>query len=285
MSNVEEHVRKRTKSGQERQSEWKKNNPNLVKLSKEKSKLETLKRKVEDENFADEVKRKERERKAAYRAKKVSEEKENVENETAPKTSPTSGPNPKSRQSLSGLLVRRRSNYEKYEAMSNLVENNKELQHENEKMDVSMQEAEVKNMNLKIENKKKDSEIAALKSKLVENDQWLKSTYKYMTSSGKREFKTAHKLASHEHPKGTDYRLRQNTGINLSNKLTVTSEEKSELKKKIEQFAEEHSSESPDMKNEKKGIRYRHKYLAVLYDDFKHENPDFEVSIQSFCNY
>ena len=73
-----------------------------------------------------------------------------------------------------------------------------------------------------------------------------------MTSAGKRELKTAHKLASHEHPKGTDFRLRQNTGINFDKNLTMNCEEKSELKKQIERFAEENSSESPDMRNEKR---------------------------------
>ena len=39
------------------------------------------------------------------------------------------------------------------------------------------------------------------------------------------------------------------------------------------------------MRNEKKGIRYRHKYLSTLYDDFKYENPDIEVSMAVFCSY
>ena len=72
-----------------------------------------------------------------------------------------------------------------------------------------------------------------------------------MTSAGKREPKTAHKLSSHEHPKGTNYRLRQNTGINFDKSLTMNCGEKSELKNQIERFAEENSSESPGMRNEK----------------------------------
>ena len=88
-----------------------------------------------------------------------------------------------------------------------------------------------------------------------------------------------------EHPKGTTWRLLKNTGINLSKKIATDDNEKSELKKKIETFAQENSSVSPDMRNEKKGIRYRHKYLTCLYDDFKHENPDVEVSLSVFCAY
>ena len=134
------------------------------------------------------------------------------------------------------------------------LKNNKELEYENGKMNISMSETDTENMKLKIEIRKKNSEIEVLTNKLVENDQWLKSTFRYMTGSGKREFKTAFKLSSNEHIIGTNSRLRINTGINLSTKLTVAFGEKSQLKKIIEQFAEENSSESPDMRNEKNGI-------------------------------
>lgn len=77
----------------------------------------------------------------------------------------------------------------------------------------------------------------------------------------------------------------KNTGINLSKKIATEDKEKSELKTKIEKFAHENSNESPDMRNEKKSIRYRHKYLTCLYDDFKHYNPDVEVSLSVFCAY
>ena len=67
--------------------------------------------------------------------------------------------------------------------------------------------------------------------------------------------------------------------------MKVNSKDKSELKDKIEQFAIENSSESPDMRNEKKGIRYRHQYLATLYDDFIIQNPEIQVSLAVFCSY
>ena len=95
----------------------------------------------------------------------------------------------------------------------------------------------------------------------------------------------AYQLGLHEHPKGTTWRLLKNTGINLSKKIATTEGEKSELKTKIKQFATENSNESPDMRNEKKGIRYRHKYLIVLYEDFKFENREIEVCFSDFCNY
>ena len=138
-------------------------------------------------------------------------------------------------------------------------------------------------MELRAELRRKENKIAANKTKEKENDKFLKNTFKYMTTAGKREFKTAYQLGMHEHPKGTTLRLLRNTGINLSKKIATTDGEKSELKTKIEKFAIENSSESPDMRNEKKGIRYRHRYMTVLYDDFKFENRDTEVSFSIFC--
>ena len=69
----------RRKSGQERTAEYRKNIPDKVKLTKEIEKLDTLKKRVEDEQFDEEVKRKERERKKAYRAKKASGENKEIE--------------------------------------------------------------------------------------------------------------------------------------------------------------------------------------------------------------
>ena len=106
-----------------------------------------------------------------------------------------------------------------------------------------------------------------------------------MTTAGKRKFKTAYQLGMHEHPKGTTFRLLRNTGINLSKKIATTDGVKSELKTKIEKFSIKNCSESPDMRNEKKGIRYRHRYMTVLYDDFKFENRDTKVSFSIFCAY
>ena len=116
--------RKRRKSGQERTADYRQNNPDQVKITKEKEKLDKLKKRVEDENFDEEVKRKERERKRVYRAKKAIEEnKENapkvdINTETTTE-SPQSSSNqtPKSRQSLAGLLARRRTNKEKNETI------------------------------------------------------------------------------------------------------------------------------------------------------------------------
>ena len=287
MAEREEPERKRRKSGPERMSDYRERNPDLVKLSKEKEKLETLKKRANSENFDEEVKKKERERKQAYRAKKALEkeldDKENMtENDME---TPQSQLNTKNCQLLAGLLSRRKTNRDKNEVIDDLFDNNKELETENEKINISLTETEYENLALKIENRKKDKEIADLKRQVAENDMWFKIDYKYLSSVGKREFRAAHKLGSTEHPPGTDYRLRKNTGINFSKTISVDNNEKSELKKLIEKFAVENSSESPDMRNEKKGIRYRNKYFVALYDDFRHENPDILVSSSVFISY
>ena len=104
--------RKRRKSGQERTADYRQNNPDQVKLSREKEKLDLLKKRLEDEQFDEEVKRKERERKRVYRAKKALEgNKENDDTNESPQS--TSNQTPKSRQSLAGLLARRRTSKEK----------------------------------------------------------------------------------------------------------------------------------------------------------------------------
>ena len=70
MSDNEGNSRKTPKSVQERVQEYRKNNPELNKLSREKAKLAILKRKVEDPNYHEEQKKKERLRKAEQRKQK-----------------------------------------------------------------------------------------------------------------------------------------------------------------------------------------------------------------------
>ena len=102
----------------------------------------------------------------------------------------------------------------------------------------------------------------------------------------KRAFRTAYQLAAsvHEFPKGTSLRLLQNTAINLAKRLLTNGEEKSDLKKKVEKFAEENSSEMPDMRHQRKGVRFRHHYFITLYDEFKHCYPETEISYFTFSS-
>ena len=87
---------------------------------------------------------------------------------------------------------------------------------------------------------------------MKENYLWLKATFSYCTTATKREFKNAYQIAANANqiPKGNTLRLLRNTGINISKKLPQGEEKKSDLKKKIEEFAKENSSEMPDMRNQ-----------------------------------
>ena len=60
MSDSGEPSRKRAKSGQERQADYRKKNPEYIRLSKEKEKLQMLKSRCENEKYDEEYKRKER---------------------------------------------------------------------------------------------------------------------------------------------------------------------------------------------------------------------------------
>ena len=103
------------KSVVERADEYRKANPEQVKLTREKQKLRVLKKRVEDVGYDEEVKKRSRERKKVYREKKASEignsENEKVSQEKGPEnnveTDPTSSRSKlKSRQSVKGLVIR-----------------------------------------------------------------------------------------------------------------------------------------------------------------------------------
>ena len=59
----------------------------------------------------------------------------------------------------------------------------------------------------------------------------------------------------------------------------------SELKEAIEKYAVENSCVVPDMRKEKKQIRYYFNYLICLHANFLQENPSMNVSYAVFCSY
>jgi hypothetical protein len=56
-------------------------------------------------------------------------------------------------------------------------------------------------------------------------------------------------VASHSLIRGTISRLRRTTGLNFSNTTTNSTEEESEVKKKIVEFAKENRIDVPDKKS------------------------------------
>ena len=80
MSESEVPIFKRPNSGKERVAEYRERNPECDKLSRERSKLSLLRKKAEDPIFHEELKKKERARKAKQRknrALKLIEEEKN----------------------------------------------------------------------------------------------------------------------------------------------------------------------------------------------------------------
>ena len=145
-----------------------------------------------------------------------------------------------------------------------------------EKEKENMEENQIRNLieiiELMVVLKRKDNQMAVNKIKEKENNKLVQNTFKYLTSAGKRSFKTAYKLGMHEHPKGTTLRLLINTKINHSENSYTTYGEKTKVKTKIKKLAIKNSSQSSQMRNEKKGIRYRNKCITVLYDYIKQGN-------------
>ena len=91
-------------------------------------------------------------------------------------------------------------------------------------------------------------------------------------------------LAKDEFESGVLRRIRDNTGINFSKSQTLFNGENSDLKKAIHDFAFENSSDVPDMKAAKKGIRYFYSYKTVLWTQFV-SSSGFNVSYSQFCRY
>ena len=177
------------------------------------------------------------------------------------------------------MLQRRRINRETNASIAELRRQISQMRNESELKDEKIQV-------LEIEMKRLENENAEKRSKMKENDLWFAETYKYCPAATKKVFRNAYQLAasSNEIPTGTTLRLLRNTGINLAKRLPKNGEEKSDLKKKVEKFAEENSSEMPDMRHQRRGVRFRHHYLITLYDEFKHCYPETEISYFTFSS-
>ena len=280
----------------ERVQKYRENNAEGVKLSKLKFSVKTAQRRASDGDFDRDFKEKEAARKRKYRAEKKAvgaapfpplaaagaaaaadadedESKDNSETQKAQESR-------KSRQALVGLLQRKKASKERNDSIGSMMAQKVQMERHHDILEDELRD-------LAIELKRTENENAELRTKMKENDGWLKATFKYCTTATKRGLKNAYQIASsaNELPKGNTLRILRNTGINFSKKLPNNAEDKSELKKKVETWAKENSSEIPDMRNQKKGIRYRHHYLTCLHEDFRHSHPDVEISYSTFSSY
>ena len=104
------------------------------------------------------------------------------------------------------------------------------------------------------EKKKNNKKIEELEEKInINTDEWFLLLYKNLTSQGKREIRNVINVIKPQLQKGTLSRLRKNTGINFSNLTANPSDEVTELKKKVIEFAERNTIDVPDKKKYSKG--------------------------------
>ena len=182
-----------------------------------------------------------------------------------------------SRQAKQGLVMRKRNNQERNEEICELKTLLDKSEDENIEKDFQMAEMNKKMRELQTEN-------SNLMDKLKTADDWLGLTYKYMTPAGRSELRNGAYLAKEHFPVGTVRRIRENTGINLSKSPNLANEESSALQKTVQEFAFENSSEVPDMKAAKKGLRYFYCYKTVLWVQFQ-SSSGVDISYSQFCRY
>ena len=138
-----------------------------------------------------------------------------------------------------------------------------------------MNKVDIENESLRKTQDKHDDEIIELEFKIKEfehreekhikrieelvetintnTDEWFLLPYKNLTSQGKREIRNVINVIKPQLQKGTLSRLRKNTGINFSNLTANPSDEVTELKKKVIEFAEKNRIDVPDKKKYSKG--------------------------------
>ena len=181
-----------------------------------------------------------------------------------------------SRQSQMGKRIRKKNNQDKSTEIAELKAALAKTEEENVAKDILIAD-------LTTDLKKVKTENDDLRNKLKNSDNWLKPTYKNMTISARTELKTAVQMAKIDFSPGTISRLRNNTGINFSNPVTIPSEEESTLKKTVVSFAVDNSCEVPDMRASKKGLRHFYSYKYVLWMQFKSSGSD--ISYSQICRY
>ena len=286
------HGGKEIASDAERGKKYRQKIPEKAKRNNMKLSVNLTERRLRDDSFDRKFKEAARERKRKSRAEKKKPP-ENVQQILTPRcsgkeSSSSSGLHnliQKSRQGVAGFKKRRKNLNEKNDTLAEMEAEKTELKNQLSNYEDESFEQQLKIAEMENKLKQKDVIIEDLKIQLENSDLWLKMTYQKMGPVGKREFKTAFAQAMPDLPRGTISRLRSATGINFSNPVAIEHGEVSELKKAVEKFAFENSNEVPDMRKEKKQIRYYFNYLICLHTAFLSENPDKDISYAVFCSY
>ena len=143
------------------------------------------------------------------------------------------------------------------------------------------------NISLVLESCEQKKTIRNLEDEKKDKFSWFKSMWKFCSQDTKREIKAAIQAAKDEFPTGVIKALRDNTGINFSNPLTVSNQLRNtgDLHQQIVDFANMNSFEVPDKKHAKKSIRYMSHFKVVLHQQFLMENPEIDCHYSTFCTH
>ena len=160
-------------------------------------------------------------------------------------------PSRTTRQKDAGLKRRRETLREKNSYLGELNDKVKILEETNNKL-------EHDNIGLIIEKMDMKKTIDTLTSENKEQYGWFKILWKNCNQDTKKEIKAAVNISKDEFPRGVLRSLRDNTGINFSNPLTLSQPNRvsGDLQHKIEEFAILNSFEVPDKKKAKTNIRF-----------------------------
>ena len=307
-SNDNDPQRSRSATGAERTKKCRMKNPDKVKLSNLKNRVKMAGKRLSDELYDSSFREsaKKRQRKSREKKRGLLAENQSSQNLFSPEpgtsrsktgmsTAGTSqqpknqvGPGnicQLSRQNIAGKKIRKKFLKEKNKTIDDLNEEKAKLleqvnRNEDEIFSLQLQVSELQQVS-----QTKDRRIENLQAEMKESDKWFGLTYKKLSSNGRKEFRVAVDLAQSDFPRGTLRRLRESTGLNFSKAPCPEKNIKTDLKVAIEKFAVENSCVVPDMRKEKKNIRYCFNYLICLHANFLVENPNISVSYAVFCSY
>lgn len=279
--------KKKALSGKERQMKWADENKTAIKLKSLKRNFKISIAKDANPEFKKEVNEKARFRKLKQRKTEKNQGSKETEGNMVDKkaeNSPKKSQQNKSRQQEQGYKQRKAHNKAQAKVIDELNAQIKVGETVKKKIEMDLATEKVKTMKLEETVKDLKSKLEKNVNDIHDNDVWAGQVYRNMSAKGKQEFRSAFTLSAPKLKNGTISRLRKQTGINFSNLVENKTEDMSEIKKKIVEFARENTMEVPDKRKAEKGVRYRNASLQCLFDNFETQFPNL-CTYQTFCKY
>ena len=167
----------------------------------------------------------------------------------------------KSWQKENGYKLRKAHNKAQSKLIDELKVKIRELEAEKKKSENDLAVEKIKTMNYEETLANLRSQLENCENDMKDKDVWAGEVYSNLSSEGKHEYRKAFTLSVPKLKRGTISRLRKQTGINFSNLVEKKTEDMSEIKTKIVDFAKQNTMEVPDKRKAEKGIRYRNASL------------------------